>query len=77
MNDTVSGENWFDSGYVSKLKSTGIQDELDMGCKKKKTQDSYKGLGRNNQDRENWVSSYIFLLCFVFQWEGGEYQKLR
>lgn len=38
VNDIVSGENWFNSGYVSKLQPIGIPGELDMGYKNKKTQ---------------------------------------
>lgn len=35
-----------------------------MGYKKKKAQDNYKGLGRNNQDRETCVGVGS-LFCFV------------
>lgn len=38
VSDSVSGEKWLDSGYVLKLQPKGIPDELDMRCKKKKTQ---------------------------------------
>lgn len=49
-----------------------------MGCKKKKTQDDYKRVDKNNQDRENcvWAGSFA-LLGFVFQWEDGECQTLN
>lgn len=53
-----------DSGYTSKLQPTGIPDELDMGYKKKETQDDYKGLGRNNQDRTVSEQVFCFLLLF-------------
>lgn len=55
VSDSVSGEKWLDSGCILKLQPTGVPDYLYMGCKKKKTQDDYKGLDRNNQDRENCV----------------------
>lgn len=38
VSGSVSGEKWLDSGYILKLQPTGIPDELDEGCKKKKIQ---------------------------------------